>query len=424
MRLLFLIFILLELSLAWADDTEATSPAPQTPPPTKTEETAPASSDTDIFNIEADVTEGVYKQDEQVLILTGHVKVVHGQTTLTCDKATAREADKIIIAEGNVKVVDSKNSMTLTCGYGEYYRDRKYVVAMKGPVLTSTKNGQRPLVITADLMEMYTDDNRGIATGSVHVVSEQTNATGAMAVYFGKQDKIELTGEPVAWERDSRLVGRKMTLILRNQKVEEALVEEDVRLLFYSAKSKKKDSPEDAKKRKLAEAQKAGKTVEIPPEDKADEIKPGFKKAESKAEDTPTTYNGKLEAVGNLLHAYIRDDAIRVAYVEGAARGVYFPFDDLGKQTGENMTVDGQRLTAYFSSGAVDSVVVEDDATAVYLPASGDEGKTITNGQVISMYVIDGKVDRILVRGDAKGSYFGKPQNPTADDKKEGEKTQ
>lgn len=372
----------------------------------------------DIYNIEADVTEGVYKEGEQVLTLTGHVKVVHGTTTLTCDKAVAIEAQKLITAEGNVRVYDSKDQMTLTCGYGEYYREKKYVVAMKSPVLVSNKNADRPITITSDLMEAFVDADLAIATGNVHVISGQTHATGSACTYFGKEDHIDLTGEPIAWERDSKLVGDKMTLILRNQKVEEALVTNNVRLLFYSEK-KKKESSEDAKKRKLEE----GKTTKPAPDEKPIEgaVKPDVKldqagtkaaTGQTKPSGTETeapVYNGRLEASGDLMHCYIRDDVLKVAFIEGSARGLYYPFDDFGKETGETLTVTGRRLTAYFAGGAVDSIVTEDNAVSLYMPAEGGEGKTITQGDIISIYIIDGKVDRMLVRGNANGSYYSKP---------------
>jgi len=373
----------------------------------------------DIFNIEADVSEGVYKQGEQVLTLTGHVKVVHGTTTLTCDKAVAIETQKLITAEGNVRVVDTKDQMTLTCGYGEYYREKKYVVATKSPALVSNKNAERPITITSDLMEAYVDSDLGIATGNVHVVSGQTNATGSACTYFGKQDHIDLTGEPIAWERDSKLVGDKMTLILRNQKVEEALVTNNVRLLFYSEK-KRKESSEDAKKRKLEEGKTTKPAVEekpieevIKPSVELDQAgtkaQPGETKTAKDESEAPPVYNGRLEASGDLMHCYIRDDALKVAFIEGSARGIYYPFDDFGKETGETLTVTGRRLTAYFAGGAVDSIVTEDNAVSLYMPAEGEEGKTITQGDIISMYIIDGKVDRMLVRGNANGSYYSKP---------------
>jgi lipopolysaccharide export system protein LptA len=374
----------------------------------------------DIYNIEADVSEGVYKEGEQVLTLTGHVKVVHGTTTLTCDKAVAIEAKKLITAEGNVKVSDSKDQMTLTCGYGEYYRDKKYVVAMRGPVLVSNKNADRPITITSDLMEAYVDADMAIATGNVHVVSGQTNATGSTCTYFGKEDHIDLTGEPIAWERDSKLVGDKMTLILRDQKVEEALVTNNVRLLFYSEK-KKKESPEDARKRKLAEGNTAKPAVEekpiediVKPDVQLDQAKPSeipaaTKPSKGAESEAPPVYNGRLEASGDLMHCYIRDDTLRVAFIEGSARGIYYPFDDFGKETGETLTVTGRRLTAYFAGSALDSIVAEDNAISLYMPATGEEGKTITQGDIISMYIIDGKVDRMLVRGNANGSYYSQP---------------
>jgi lipopolysaccharide export system protein LptA len=412
MTRLSLCFIpLLVVAALAAEEPPATEAAPEI-----TVEGAPAKED--LYNIEADVSEGVYKQGEQVLTLTGHVKVVHGTTTLTCDKAVAIEAQKLITAEGNVRVVDTKDNMTLTCGYGEYYREKKYVVAMKSPVLVSNKNDQRPITITADLMEAYLEPNLGIATGNVHVVSGETHATGATCTYYGKEDHIDLSGEPVAWERDSKLVGDKMTLILRDQKVEEALVSNNVRLLFYSEK-KKKETSEEAKKRKLEEGKATKPPQENPIEDvikpdvKLDQAeastKPGQTKPSSAESEAPPVYNGRLEASGDLMHCYIRDDVLKVAFIEGSARGIYYPFDDFGKETGETLTVTGRRLTAYFAGGAVDSIVAEDNAVSLYLPAEGEEGKTITQGDIISMYIIDGKVDRMLVRGNANGSYYSQP---------------
>ncbi len=125
--------------------------------------------------------------------------------------------------------------------------------------------------------------------------------------------------------------------------------------------------------------------------------------------EEPPVYNGRLEASGDLMHCYMRDDVLKVAFIEGSARGIYYPFDDFGKETGETLTVTGRRLTAYFAGGAVDSIVTEDNAVSLYMPAEGGEGKTITQGDIISMYIIDGKVDRMLVRGNANGSYYSQP---------------
>jgi lipopolysaccharide export system protein LptA len=63
--------------------------------------------------------------------------------------------------------------------------------------------------------------NRVEATGEAHRVKikyENGNATCQKAVYFVDGEKIVLTGEPVAWEKGTRVSGKQITIFLAEER--------------------------------------------------------------------------------------------------------------------------------------------------------------------------------------------------------------
>jgi lipopolysaccharide export system protein LptA len=63
--------------------------------------------------------------------------------------------------------------------------------------------------------------NRVEATGEGHRVKikyENGNATCQKAVYFVDGEKIVLTGEPVAWEKGTRVSGKQITIFLAEER--------------------------------------------------------------------------------------------------------------------------------------------------------------------------------------------------------------
>ncbi|HEX5545423.1 MAG TPA: LptA/OstA family protein, partial [Nitrospira sp.] len=59
------------------------------------------------------------------------------------------------------------------------------------------------------------------ATGDVHRVKikyENGNATCQKAVYFADGEKIVLTGDPIAWEKGTRVSGKRITIFLTEER--------------------------------------------------------------------------------------------------------------------------------------------------------------------------------------------------------------
>jgi lipopolysaccharide export system protein LptA len=52
------------------------------------------------------------------------------------------------------------------------------------------------------------------ATGRVLIEKDDGRATCRKAVYHGDEEKIVLTGEPVAWQKGTRVTGKKITMYL------------------------------------------------------------------------------------------------------------------------------------------------------------------------------------------------------------------
>jgi lipopolysaccharide export system protein LptA len=52
------------------------------------------------------------------------------------------------------------------------------------------------------------------ATGRVKIEKENGRATCRRAVYFEEERKIVLTGEPVAWQKGTRVTGKQITMFL------------------------------------------------------------------------------------------------------------------------------------------------------------------------------------------------------------------
>jgi lipopolysaccharide export system protein LptA len=56
------------------------------------------------------------------------------------------------------------------------------------------------------------------AIGHVKITQDNSHATCQKAVYFSTEEKIILTGEPVAWEKGTRVSGKLITIYLAEER--------------------------------------------------------------------------------------------------------------------------------------------------------------------------------------------------------------
>jgi lipopolysaccharide export system protein LptA len=131
-------------------------------------------------------------------------------TTVTSQKMTFKNQDSQAIFDGTV---------VLTRGTLVVYSDRMVVsFREQEPGVTEPKK-------TADAGKGVmaakgpdTVSNRAVsqieATGRVKIERDAGNATCQKAVYYRNEDKIVLTGDPVAWDKGTRVSGKRITMFL------------------------------------------------------------------------------------------------------------------------------------------------------------------------------------------------------------------
>jgi lipopolysaccharide export system protein LptA len=384
----------------------------------------------DEYHVEADVTEGYYSAGDQVLHGIGNVVIVHGNTTITCDEAFSYEKRNLATLLGNVIVKDEVQEYTLTAGYVEYFREKRLSIATKSPRLVLERD--QPITITSDLMRMWTEKDYGEAVGDVKVVSEDVEGYGQKLKYFGKKDRIDLEGDPVVRQEDSRLAGDEIILFLKDNKLRRARAEGSSRLLYFSRPTGEPEEEAEAAEEEggaeggaplsAEEAEKAGpeETASAPEDEGAATgeelaiIDPGEQPpegsetggaAEGEEEEPPT---GRVEAAGDLMEGFFTDGKLERVDITGDAEGHYWPFDEFGRETGEQIDSAGDLIRVTMNEGELKKILVEGNAEGVYRPAraEGRSGVTRTTGDRISVFVTENEVRRIVVFGHARGSYF------------------
>jgi lipopolysaccharide export system protein LptA len=127
-------------------------------------------------------------------------------TTVISKKMTFKNQENQAVFDGAV---------VLTRGTLVVYSDRMVVsfgsqeaAAEPKPGKTSTTPAKGPDTVS----------NRAVtqieATGRVKIERDAGNATCQKAVYYRDEDKIVLTGDPVAWDKGTRVSGKRITMFL------------------------------------------------------------------------------------------------------------------------------------------------------------------------------------------------------------------
>ncbi len=145
-------------------------------------------------------------------------------TTITSNRMTVRNQDSQAVFEGAVvltrgslvvhsdKMVVSfqpKNSQgAATARKGDEQRDSAQASSNVQPGHPGSTMSSRSV-------------SRVEAIGEAHYVKikyENGNATCQKAVYFADGEKVVLTGDPVAWEKGTRVSGKQITLFLAEER--------------------------------------------------------------------------------------------------------------------------------------------------------------------------------------------------------------
>ena len=127
-------------------------------------------------------------------------------TTVISQKMTFKNQESQAVFDGAV---------VLTRGSLVVYSDRMVVSFKNQEPAGETKNAKGPV---PPAKGPDTVSNRAVtqieATGRVKIERDAGNATCQKAVYYREEDKIVLTGDPVAWDKGTRVSGKRITMFL------------------------------------------------------------------------------------------------------------------------------------------------------------------------------------------------------------------
>jgi lipopolysaccharide export system protein LptA len=151
------------------------------------------------------------RSDEATLPKGGTDQAV--STTITSKKMTVKNHDNQAVFEGTV---------VLTRGSLVVYSDRMVVLfkpqESAGGEDRRSRDATKDTAVSKGSDVMPTVSNRGLnrieATGRVKIEKESGTATCEKAVYYQSEEKIVLTGNPVAWDKGTRVSGKQITMFL------------------------------------------------------------------------------------------------------------------------------------------------------------------------------------------------------------------
>ena len=145
-------------------------------------------------------------------------------TTITSQKMTVRNQDSQAVFEGMVVLTRGSlivHSDKMVVSFHSKKRD------LEQSVPRDKKQGEPPQNVssTKESSATSTISNRSVsrieATADLHQVKieyENGNATCQQAIYFVDVEKVVLTGNPVAWERGTRVSGKQITIFLAEER--------------------------------------------------------------------------------------------------------------------------------------------------------------------------------------------------------------
>jgi lipopolysaccharide export system protein LptA len=156
----------------------------------------------------------VHSAEPGVLSKDGEAATI--PTSITSKKVTVRKQDSRAIFEGTV---------VLTRGPLLVYSDKMIVLfhslgkgqGASNPVGPAAEGSSAKGKDAPPTMSNHSV-NRVEAIDHVKIKYASGSATCQKAVYFSDGDKIVLTGDPVAWEKGTRVSGRQITIYLAEER--------------------------------------------------------------------------------------------------------------------------------------------------------------------------------------------------------------
>lgn len=145
-------------------------------------------------------------------------------TTITSNRMTVRNQDSQAVFEGTVVLTRGSlvvHSDKMVVSFQAKNAEGGSAVRKRDERTESTQAASIAQVGPPGSTMSSRSVNRVEAIGAAHPVKikyENGNATCQKAVYFADGEKVVLTGDPVAWEKGTRVSGKQITIYLAEER--------------------------------------------------------------------------------------------------------------------------------------------------------------------------------------------------------------
>ncbi len=206
--------------------------------------------------------EGIYRRTPRLLDMAGDVRGEGPEgdfrcTDLTWDRLSGRlilrgepvltELDRVLesarieydtesrrgLALGRVRILllpDSVRAFGERCDYDD--RSGRSVLTGEPRLVVPGGADAPEMVVRADTLVLHELDRSGEAIGSVHIVRGDLRTRSRRAQFRLEQNRIDLTGEPVAWDLDGDIRADTMSVRVRERKADQLRAWGSVRVRY------------------------------------------------------------------------------------------------------------------------------------------------------------------------------------------------
>ncbi|OAM92746.1 lipopolysaccharide export system protein LptA [Pelosinus fermentans] len=162
-------------------------------------------------------TNAEYNSKTKEAHVYGGVQVVQEDATLLAEEVRSYDNNHIIASGSPIL---TKGSSQLEGPQIDYYSDKQYAI-VNGWARLQTEDS----ILTANQIESFFSEDRAVAQGNVHIVSDvrKLDAVSDHAVYYGskeQQGKTVLTGNARAVQEGNVLTGNTLTLYMDNKVID------------------------------------------------------------------------------------------------------------------------------------------------------------------------------------------------------------
>jgi len=348
--------------------------------------------------VTADQLQGSRVGEEEVVVLRGNVKIIHGTTTALADTGFYEKAQEKVRLVGNVRVMEQ--GIEVRGSQGEYFRTERKVVLPQG--VEVVESGGK---LTADT------GTYDIAGDSVTVAGDVTYAEGMKslksdhAVYRRAANLLDAWGNVVLTDADygATVTAGRVTYDraakfgqARQQPVLSVLARENREAITVTADSMDLYAA-DRRAVALGDVHivrgkatgQCGRAVFFDLEDR------------SVLYDSPTLIEEASSLSGDSITIYSKDEKISKVLVAGGAKCAYRP------EKGEKSEITGSDISLSFANDELAEMAVSGGAYGIFTPAAGDTSysRNEVRGSSMVLGFDRGEVKTATVNGGVHGLY-------------------